>query len=399
MAGTVSAHLRGPFVLTHRLAEGYCSITELLFSHYRTMSAFALQLAALAHLSILGLTEIWPHTWPGARLILSLLVITGLLLVITVLKQLPTQPAGASTHSPANAFLAGQITLGAAGTDGIAFGSDTAVPLSIAADLSHFALTPREIALERQSQRLVEIADTAMRSRGEAERRGQAWADLMSKVSHELRTPLNAVIGFSDVMNAELFGPVGHPRYREYVNHIRDSGRALLKSAEDTLALTALLASPGSIAKPEVLRLEDFTSEAWDFVSLDGTAGHLTLKSSGLQDLELLGERRPLRQILINLFSAAAARAAPGSSIEISARQDGDIVEVEIAVPTQSKTCTEHEGALPLSLARALLELQDSFLIELTTPAGGWRVVTVLAVATQQDFFAMPRMGPQMAVG
>ena len=79
----------------------------------------------------------------------------------------------------------------------------------------------------------------------------------MARVSHELRTPLNAVIGFSDVMDSELLGPVGHPRYREYARHIRDSGRELLKSAEDTLAITALLANPGSLDRTTCARLRE----------------------------------------------------------------------------------------------------------------------------------------------
>ena len=67
------------------------------------------------------------------------------------------------------------------------------------------------------------------------------WADLMSRVNHELRTPLNAVIGFSEVMALEMFGPLGSERYQDYVRYIRESAGELLKSAEDTLALTALL--------------------------------------------------------------------------------------------------------------------------------------------------------------
>lgn len=390
MAGTVSAHLRGPFVLTHGFAEGYCSITEVLYSHWRAMSACSLQIAAIAHLLLLGLTEVWPKAWPGARYIFLMVIITGATLVVAALKLRPDK-----TSSLTHNFVSESAVSEPTAKLTLPFSADFAPDDLDPSGLSRFALTPREIALERQSQRLVEIADTAVRSRSEAERRGQAWADLMSKVSHELRTPLNAVIGFSDVMNAELFGPVGHPRYREYINHIRDSGRALLKSAEDTLALTALLAHPNSITKPEVLRLEDFADEAWDFVSFDGTAAHLTLKCSGLKNLELLGERRPLRQILINLLSAAAARAAPGSTIEIMARPDGDIVELEIAVPVLSSQCTVLDGALPISLARALLELQDSFLIEFNATPGGWRAVTVLSLATQQDFFVMPAMGPQ----
>ena len=375
MAGTMSAHPRGTSVLSQTLAEGYCNFTELLFSHYRAMSACSLQLAALAHLAILAVAEVWP----GSQSVGAVLIMSGLGLVIVALAHGPQ-----ARHS------------GTAVSGEIQISNVTPVPDSHVANLIgqigvpgllQFALTSREVALERQSQRLVEIADTAVRSRSEAERRGQSWAELMSRVSHELRTPLNAVIGFSDVMNAELFGPLGHPRYREYIHHIRDSGRALLKSAEDTLALTALLAQPGSTSKPEVLELDEFAVEAWAFVSQDFSAQNLKLVSSGLEGLDVLGERRPLRQILINLLSAASARAAPGTSIEITARQDGDVVELEIAVPTLAPPKDMNDGALALSLARALLELQDSFLIEMSGVSGGWRAVTVLSVATQQDFF------------
>jgi signal transduction histidine kinase len=66
----------------------------------------------------------------------------------------------------------------------------------------------------------------------------------MARINHDLRTPLNAVVGFSELMVLELFGPLGDERYQDYVHHIRDSATELLKSAEDTLALTALVANP-----------------------------------------------------------------------------------------------------------------------------------------------------------
>jgi signal transduction histidine kinase len=378
MAGTMSAHLQGTSVLTRTLAEGYCNITELLYSHYREMSACALQLAAVTHLIILGLAEVWPGSWAGSQGFPQILAISSLFLVVAALTQ--SEPGTSATR--------------------LRFDDQQPDITELGSGHSPFMLSAREVALERQSQRLVEIADTAVRTRGEAEQRGQAWAELMSQVSHELRTPLNAVIGFSDVMNAELFGPVGHPRYREYIEHIRDSGRSLLKSAEDTLALTALLAQPGSISSPEVLELEDFATEAWAFVALEGTARHLQMTAHGLDGVEVLGERRPFRQILINLFSAAAVRAERGSTIDVCARRDGDLVELAITVPVLSETAAHDAGALSLSLARALLELQDSFLIELTAGISGWRVVTVLSIASQQDFFApSPARGhPDLAI-
>ncbi|MEQ1578562.1 MAG: sensor histidine kinase [Hyphomicrobium sp.] len=383
MAGTMSAHPRGTSVYSQTLAEGYCSFTEMLFSHYRAMSACSLQLAALAHLVILAAAEVWP----GTQRSIPLVILTGLVLVVVALMQRPQIYTKNASQCPEPA--APQL---------IPLTDDQLAGQFAAAGLSQFALTSREVALERQSQRLVEIADTAVRSRGEAERRGQAWADLMSKVSHELRTPLNAVIGFSDVMNAELFGPVGHPRYREYIHHIRDSGRALLKSAEDTLALTALLAQP-STSKPEILELDEFATEAWAFVSQDCATDRLTFKVIGLTGLEVLSERRPLRQILINLFSTATALAADDSVINLTARQDGDVAELEIAVTKLAPSRTINDGALPLSLARALLELQGTFLIELDGTPGTWRAVTVLSVATQQDFFSTSKVRSTSAFG
>jgi signal transduction histidine kinase len=58
--------------------------------------------------------------------------------------------------------------------------------------------------------------------------RHDTWTDLMGRISHEIRTPLNAVIGFSELMSQETFGPLGHARYGDYVSHIKESGQAVL---------------------------------------------------------------------------------------------------------------------------------------------------------------------------
>src|SRR4030095_4014743 len=53
-------------------------------------------------------------------------------------------------------------------------------------------------------------------------------SEFLANVSHELRTPLNAIIGFSEVVERELFGPLGNERYVSYVRDIRNSGEHLL---------------------------------------------------------------------------------------------------------------------------------------------------------------------------
>ena len=81
-------------------------------------------------------------------------------------------------------------------------------------------------------------------------RQRQAPADieqllrLKARVSHDLRTPLNAVIGFSEMMQHEVLGPVGHDRYRDYIAEIRKSAEYFQEATEKTLAVTELLASP-----------------------------------------------------------------------------------------------------------------------------------------------------------
>ena len=70
-------------------------------------------------------------------------------------------------------------------------------------------------------------------------------------MSHELRTPLNAVIGFSDVLLAELYGPLGAERTKEYAQDIRDSGMHLLSLINDVLDLSRLDAQQGVLDDDE----------------------------------------------------------------------------------------------------------------------------------------------------
>jgi hypothetical protein len=219
--------------------------------------------------------------------------------------------------------------------------------------------------------------------------RNDAWIELMARVSHELRTPLNAVIGFSDVMDSELLGPVGHPRYREYARHIRDSGRELLKSAEDTLAFTALLADPRSIDRSGSFEVEELAAEAWASIAAAAASRGIRFEIAGAEGLCLAGERRPLRQILTNLLTEAVSRAADGASVVLRASAEGSFAQLELIAEGEPTTEPRpREASLAVCLARALLDLYGASLIELTDKTSAWRAVTVLERAAQTDFFA-----------
>lgn len=219
--------------------------------------------------------------------------------------------------------------------------------------------------------------------------RKHPWTELMARVSHELRTPLNAVIGFSDVMNAELLGPVGHPRYREYARHIRDCGRELLKSAEDTLAITCLLDINPQHTPEEPLNLYAAIADAWHFFAADASLRNITLEQNVSDEILLMMQRRPMRQTLINLLAEAIHRAEDGGTIGIGALAHGDIVQIEISVKGRPNSHSIGEASLAICLARALLELQGASLIEVDDPSSTWRALTILrCAAAQEDFFS-----------
>lgn len=220
------------------------------------------------------------------------------------------------------------------------------------------------------------------------------WAELMARINHELRTPLNAVIGFSEVMALEMFGPLGNERYQDYVRHIHDSAGELLKSAEDALALTALLTNPRPPEPQIACPLEQAITDAWTFVGRKAALRDVALELAMPEDIEVLGEPRALRQILVNVLSEAVTRAVPGGRVSLLAVADGELIEVVVSVSGEQPNAVPRAGSLAICLARTLLEMQGTSLLEIETSAGGWRAVTVLDRAVQSDFFAGRTLAP-----
>ncbi len=351
MAWTSSAYPGAETARMQPLASGMAKAAQAWTAISRTLAGPALHVAGAAHLMVLAATVLNPTAQP----LPLLLVVTGLLLIVLSLSH-----AGPKSHTKDADLIAAPDQPAASGD---------------------------RLALERQSQRLVEIADAATRARRETELRGKVWADLTARISHELRTPLNAVIGFSDIMDAELFGPVGHGRYKEYSRHIRDSGQDLLKSTEDTLALTSCLGGPSASSCAVPLNLDVMIADAWSFFAAAQQKHSITLKLDIAAGLEVLGERRPLRQIFINLLTEALSRAPDGSEIRVAARDSGDLVELEFDVSGALTRPALAQAPLAICIARVLLEMQGSGLTEGFDAQGSWHASAILEHASQSDFF------------
>ncbi len=95
-------------------------------------------------------------------------------------------------------------------------------------------------ALERQARELAELAEKYLEEKANAESANRAKSEFLANMSHELRTPLNAIIGFSEMMQGQVFGPLGSDKYADYCGHIKESGDYLLGVISDVLDMSRL---------------------------------------------------------------------------------------------------------------------------------------------------------------
>jgi signal transduction histidine kinase len=202
--------------------------------------------------------------------------------------------------------------------------------------------------------------------------------DLMAQMSHELRTPLNAVIGFSEVMLRELYGPLGHARYQEYAHHISESGGRLLKSSEDALAVTeamsALIADRMQGSRERVMA-GPLVREAWKATGV-AEAGGLRLTTTACNTCEIVCERRASLQALEHLLREAAGHAPAGSTVEVKGRRRGAVRSLDIRVEGRSTAGeTAGPGGLRVILARLLLETQGASVTTGIDETGCWTAV------------------------
>jgi signal transduction histidine kinase len=214
---------------------------------------------------------------------------------------------------------------------------------------------------------------------GEPEPPSAGMRQLMAQMSHELRTPLNAVIGFSDVMLAELHGPLGNARYQEYAHHISESGGRLLKSSEQALAVTeamSALMADRRAGRRERLVAGTLARDAWRAATSAAGTAPPRLALTTCTTCDILCERRPTVQALEHLFREAQDRVPAGGGVEVIGKRQGGRRSVTIRVErgsdpspqraensiTQCREGSDPDARLRVILARLLLEVQGATL-------------------------------------
>jgi two-component system, cell cycle sensor histidine kinase DivJ len=170
-----------------------------------------------------------------------------------------------------------------------------------------------------------------VRTRDEAESANRAKTQFLANMSHELRTPLNAVIGFSEILNRELFGCLGEERYRDYARLIHESGEHLLNVVNDILDMSKIEAGKFSILK-EPFEVGSLLKSCGDIMRPAAEKRSLALNIEIPPDLpELSADKRACKQMLLNVMSNAIKFTDEGGAVTVSARLAGEAVELVVA--------------------------------------------------------------------
>jgi two-component system cell cycle sensor histidine kinase PleC len=236
-------------------------------------------------------------------------------------------------------------------------------------------------------------------ARAEAERANRAKSHFLATMSHELRTPLNAVIGFAEIMQHGVFGPIGNHRYEAYARDIVSSARHLLDILSDILDMSRIEAGRWEV-DPEPVSASDisgFSHLLSAVAQQHGCALHLDIA----EDFAALADLRALKQILINLTSNAARYGKSGGPVRVVGWMQGDsaILEVQDEGPgiaaeeiekllqpfersERAKASVKGGIGLGLPIVRKLAELQGAeFTLESEVDVGTQARLTFVAAA------------------
>src|SRR5579859_2542726 len=257
-------------------------------------------------------------------------------------------------------------------------------------------------ALERQTDQLAELAGKYGEEKTRAEEANAAKSKFLANMSHELRTPLNAIIGFSEIMEAQMFGPLGAEKYSEYSRDIKESGQYLLDVINDVLDMSKIEAGGIRLA-PEEVDLDPVLADCMRVVWGRANEKRLVLKSDVAPAIALKADRRALKQIALNLLSNAVKFTPEGGTVTVRGHVRAGMVTIVIqdsgiGIPkdalrklgrpfeqVESQLTKRHQGSgLGLAIAKSLVELHGGAMRIFSTLGKGTTVMVRLPLQAKQ---------------
>jgi len=240
-----------------------------------------------------------------------------------------------------------------------------------------FTLQDARERAEALTVQYVEMVENYDRAKTEAEQANAAKSEFLAHMSHELLTPLNAIIGFSDSIQAQIFGPMENDRYLEYIRDISMSGQHLHDLIKDMLDISAIEAQMLELHET-VLGIEKLADMSMRYVKMRAEDKGVRLVLNVTPDLpKLRADERRMKQILINLLTNAVKFTPSNGSVTlqishppgngvlfvvtdtgVGMTEDEKAIAMEQFVQVGRGMEAKHEGVgLGLPLTKQLVEL------------------------------------------
>jgi signal transduction histidine kinase len=235
-----------------------------------------------------------------------------------------------------------------------------------------------------------------------ADRANAAKSAFLAAMSHELRTPLNAIIGFSEVIAGQLLGTGKDEHYRGYARDIHASGQHLLGIVNDLLDMVKIEAGKLEL-RLEELAAAEVVDEAVAMLQSRVADAMLSCEVTVAEDIPAIaGDRRIVKQVLLNLLANAIKFTPAGGHIKVTAQRVDGFVAIAVAdsgigmTPDQVAHATEpfyqaddklsrkYEGTgLGLTLVKAFVERHGGTFALASAPSVGTTVTVRLPIATE----------------
>jgi len=290
--------------------------------------------------------------------------------------------------------------------------------------LTHRLYSTTLATLEARAEKdaLIGELETSKAISDEARRRAEAAnvakSRFLAQMSHELRTPLNAILGFSEVMQAEIFGPHSVASYKDYSGDIHKSGVHLLGLINEILDLSRIEAGRYELNE-ESVTLAHVVAECSHLLQIRAKNRSLTIHQVFEADMpRLWADERAVRQICLNLLSNAIKFTPPGGEIwlkvgwtasggqYLSVKDSGPgIPEEEIPIVlasfgqgSNSIKSAEQGAGLGLPIAKSLVDLHNgTFTLKSKLRIGTEVIVTFPPERVMAALAPLAEPGPPMA--